>query len=1777
MASQNQLAITGKVTSTQGAALPFLKIELRDSAGPYGLIEITYADDAGNFSFVPSLPVSSFITQGKIVPQYSVYLGSQLLDQQTIPYKDQQIVPLSVDDKLYQTAMNSEDGQNTVISGSLAMTQSGTPVTNVRIDLTDASRSYPYLISSTNTGNKGQFSFSLPNKLVSQILAQSNNFAYSIYVGKMLVATQVVPYTAGQQLKLGVEDVAYNDAVSQNNTPISANIAGQVTLNTSKAGAANVTVELADSQTTNLGVMGNVAADNAGNFTISLLDAASIWLTGQTVLPVYNVYYGSTLLSSKQMIFDGGSIALGVDDNAYNQASGGGGDTPPDFQTLVDQITDIRVQKANAFQSLNVEREALKIAQYNLAYASENGLDTTAINGAISTHTQNVNNLSASYSGILDNEQATLTQFFSYYDTQQYAVSQLGDKTPILFFPVRIETSFQSNSGSPQLWVRIFPDDIAVDTHEQLLSQSEIDQGEQYWQSVADAGSNDVAKTQAWDLLCRSFGYERAAWVTLQTKPASLTTTPLVFPSLTPKADSWTQQPVTRILPDAFVVMCYTSTDFSSPNFSAQTNSIPDEIKMGLDPNNNINFNQTGGDIVADPAADIDWLIHFDAAVAKGLGVKIPIDSASFTNGFTRIVVLGVKTSLNTTQSQQRLQDLINSHHYTDGFSLLAQGTSTNNTDTAYSGYSSVDFGNDTTYATEEEGDLFTPTTANRSKTDGQILCEALGIDYDPLYHIFHSNGYDIRDSMNINIALWATSWGYYLSDMMAPLVSSTTVDQLRDFFSDYVRSRGALPSIRSGLQPYGILPATVYSRMNWGTDPMAGLYSNVHNVTSILDTHFTQFASAIPNATGTLGSDSGGSSSSQTLFDILGQNAVSQDMVQRVGVGSGYIWNNLAYADREGQLTQQWLGMQTNAMNRINAESGLQLNPFPKISQLNFMPEHSSMTIPLVADATVDKNSTLPGIGNSEINYLQLIGMATFTELRDENYERYQINAQQLPDASLYKYTRQSLMLEYFNTACKLLNISDAQRYEPELVNVLGSDQKPPSNPESPFTLYTGNSRWSVMATPYNGYPTVADFIDSPQGLQMPEAANVVQTRNSILQLSQNTVGQLNLLTSELIDATAYRLDTWRLALVNQRLDDLRGIVDGSSSRNEGIIIGAYGWVENIKPQGTKTTVAPPTSNFTGTIYSDSGNEGYIHAPSINQAAAAAVLRNGYVTRANSSNSSVLSVNISSERVRAAEAILEGLRNGQPIGQLLGAQFEQRLRDEYIYDTAHSQFIDPFISNFRENFTLTNTVTAYDPSLGIENIKAANVLDGLKLANAFNTANDNISTFYTSNPALTSLPPINPSLPANMTNIADAITYELNWLVDILDATGDMATAEGVFQLVQGNQVRASAITDAISKGNYIPDIQLIDNPKTGTSVNQRFTLHLEPDNTTPPYWSSTHSARSKAEPYLNRWIGELLGDPAHIKCKVTNTATNTDSEILLSYLAIQPLDLVYMVNDELTDDASELALRIRSYQRTHDSLNSSTGLAINYSQYITSGGFSFEEILPLLKYLRSLIISCRALKTTDYITPTDAGGVSNQYDFTDYKQRATNARTDLGNAWSDLNTANSAFIDTTGIATIKAKLFVLSAYGFDQTVYEYIDTTSNDFNTLKSYANAVVAAAKARLDQYDALNISSLTIPPADADEFVSTCLQGLQAIFGRKFNALPLFTLRTQEHDILYNELTGGSTLGTLLNDQTGNPFVVDEWASGIAKIRKNVANYELTAIMASAINLDSFITN
>lgn len=1419
-----------------------------------------------------------------------------------------------------------------------------------------------------------------------------------------------------------------------------------------------------------------------------------------------------------------------------------------EYNEIVSQITRVRKTKANLNHSLLTTKQQL-IRNSNLLSAAINrNQDGRLIIENIDRLRSQIQIIHQDLVLISREEVSLSDQIVSIFGNYQNLVNQMDDQYPILFLPVRIETVF--NASPRQLWVRIFPDEIAVDTHETALTQSEIDEGKRYWTQWVSA-ANEEEQIQAWDLLCRSFSAERAAWVALQMTPENIEQNPpveaLVFPSIAPKEDSWTKQPESNVMPDAFVVYAFGK---DGSRVTRSLSPIPDQLKMGIDPaldpdEETVSFDQQDvGSLENELVSDeqVDWMIHFDAAIEKGLGARIPITAAQYEQGFERIMVVGIKATLTTEASRERLEALIHNHHYTDGFSLLKQGSNTNNTEEDYSGFTAAEFGNKTTYATERKAPLFTPVAYNSQKSDGQVLCEALGIEYETLHHIFQSDGTDIRSVIGYHTLAFQTHLGYMAAELLPAFGDRLAIQEdLRPLYVNYFRSRGALPSIRSGNQPYGILPTSVFSRLEWDrSDPKQQIQPVVWEFGHAIDRGYTYVMGELPTNLRPV----------QHVSNVLAKHAVSTDYVQRIGVSSGYAWNNIEYAALKYPEHRRWEEQQQLRIDRMIAEMQLPLKADAKGLQINYLEKQSNVDWSTVYPGA-NENEPLPQVSDVG-NILDLLATATFDELRDEDYERYGVRSEMVEEAfsksMLYTFSRQSLMLEYYEAACELLRIDPEQRMENEFINII--DEKEIPEREGPMgKLKAGPSRFEVMEMHYEGQ-RVSDLLSSEEARNIPSARNLVGAKEAALSLGRIVVKDFDLIVREGIDGVAYRLDTWRLVLVNERLNRLRGIADGSLDRNKGIYLGAYGWVENISRQTGLESTGSPTADgqFPDTLLVDRDNKGYIHAPTLNQAVTGAVMRSGYTQRATQEEENPLSVNLSSERVRAALDLMEGVRNGQNLGVLLGYEFERKFRELYQNNT-----VNEVIYNLRKAYPLDNLVVevAPDPEV-VEKIHARNVVNGNKLIELYQDGEIQEIIIASNIPE----------------GIEDLLIQAVDFTWNLADAVADISTTEGIFQVVQGNTIKGGAVADALSKGRLMNEPDVIPSGKDGIRIPQRFTMHFDTQSplNTHNGWDqiSGSTVRKAAEPYINKWLSSLLPDPSTIYVQVIAVEPDTVHWVTATDINLHPCDLLYLTGEDLKDGDDQLSLIIKQYVRKTELYDRTLRLSIDYDQKPGAEYFSFAELHPVLLYAEKLLNSARPLDTHDYMLPHETEQTVKLYDINDLTTRFNTARAALSSARTTLQNALNA--SPFNAHNVVHALYALSFFGIEQTVFEFTaDLNPEDEARLQQAGQAVLDKAREKWDR----SVIETAVPGAgdDPTEYVTRVLEAFKAVLDPNYVVLPLFRVRPEEQSYLSLMLNHSSTLK---NDHLDNDLLTEEWMSGIAKVQKTAEHYELLTLLASTVD-------
>lgn len=329
------------------------------------------------------------------------------------------------------------------------------------------------------------------------------------------------------------------------------------------------------------------------------------------------------------------------------------------------------------------------------------------------------------------------------------------------------------------------------------------------------------------------------------------------------------------------------------------------------------------------------------------------------------------------------------------------------------------------------------------------------------------------------------------------------------------------------------------------------------------------------------------------------------------------------------------------------------------------------------------------------------------------------------------------------------------------------------------------------------------------------PGQPRLAAFRAALQVLAQVPVSRLDTFAYPVLALGHIRHDAWQTSLAMARLTTLR------KASPTGLVGGGFGWLLDVRR-------ASELPAFTAE---------FVHAPSHDHAAAAAVLRSAAV-RADSAGSAHADIDLSSRRVRLAHWLVNGVRNGRQLKELLGARFERRLKEA-------------------GGGALLPQLRAQFPG-GL----ASGILDGL---------------------ALRAAPPA----------IADAAyTTALAELQDAFDALADAITAETVYQTVRGNPSRALVEVDDLVRGETPPELEVTESPRLGTRVTFRVAAVVPADQAAPG-WPVAHTPRADADPMVNAWCGHVLGPAASTVVTVDGDDGSAVS-VGLDRLAIGALDVV-------------------------------------------------------------------------------------------------------------------------------------------------------------------------------------------------------------------------------------------------------------------------------------------
>lgn len=1100
---------------------------------------------------------------------------------------------------------------------------------------------------------------------------------------------------------------------------------------------------------------------------------------------------------------------------------------------------------------------------------------------------------------------------------------------------------------------------------------------EQAWREGADGG----AEERAVKLLTDKLGdEERARLLWSVSRPlgfndpppgekapaeASLLVVPLLLPAAgDAPAQSWSSPPVVKLLPEQ--LLCVVETAGGRVERLGEPIELP--LQVGPDPSADEGspdlrpIPETGELEVSDA---LRWTVDFERAVKVGMGFTIPLSVDQWEAGADRVTVVGVRLGDDPEEGGRKHLEELLAHHRDgrSGLELIAQGTPTNNTEDDAAGWTraeEADAAFDRLRDAIDLGEAADPPPPALARADGRWLADGLGIDPALLRAVAGAGGADQAEARLMNAALWPATLGYFLDTMMEPLIGEETVDQARWFFTSHVSGRGPLPPIRIGQQPYGIVPAIAFDRTKKraaaadgdGKEEREQFLLRLHRLLHLADDDWGKMSQEVVSL-GTPGADV-----EAALLEVLGLHPSSAEFHYRYAQSLAHLFNLAG-------LFGLWQLLLTALLRAALDQPALDLlmrlgdgeKRRPAILDKYFLGRQGRLLGAIVDDRPLSEADPVRVWTDDGANYLTWLAGAASSGLEELRQQQGFVEGRP-PNVLLYLLLRHALLLGYADAGVRLhraANVPAAQvkalRREPPFVHVADAG--------------ASESRWAPLFKQ-------DDAITGEPGLTVAEAvakrlwggdetAQLTAQIEAVKRLADLPTARLERLLAEHVDTCSYRFDAWRTGWLAHRLEQMR------EQRPRGVHVGAFGWLLDVRRSEAQRTPVEPLGGELEKLFQAAGdpvlerdpaNGGFVHAPSTDQAVTAAVLRAGYLSNAADGNPEPLQVNLSSERVRLALSTLDGIRNGQRMGALLGYRLERGLHDGH-----PGLELDRFILPLRTAFPLVaqriRTTRAAD---GVRAAAARNVADGLRIVEHVESS-AGLDRYPFGRADL---------LPADATAAERAaIEAEVRRLRDVNDAVGDLLLAESVHQATQARYDRSAAALDTVSTGGWPPDPEVVRTPRPGVALTHRLALQLDPDAAA----AADATPRAAAEPRLDRWLETVLPDLADVRARATWSdpraadpeAVSGEVTVSLTELGLRPVDLLAIVHADGGQQMAELDDRVVAQALRAGSVPLDVLPQIRYLDPV-GGAIRVFDVAAPVRRLRSLVGRARPLRPGDW-----------------------------------------------------------------------------------------------------------------------------------------------------------------------------------------------------------------
>lgn len=1272
-------------------------------------------------------------------------------------------------------------------------------------------------------------------------------------------------------------------------------------------------------------------------------------------------------------------------------------------------------------------------------------------------------------------------------------VGTLDGRQPVAMLPVRIETRFASPT---KLRIRVFPDQLHIDAHEPALTADEREGARWYWNQRWAAGLDDTAAaTDAWRQLTERFRPGRAAYLVQAMTPANSPHDGAPqFPELPTRATPWGRAPEATALPDRFCVVGLSQQDGQwVERFREWGKHVPDRLAVGMDPVQ-VKSPATEGHLPVDEGTR--WLR--EPELAKDQGMLIEVSNSSLANGVDRLVVLGVDWTQSPEQAARSLSSLLTAQRYAGHLGFVAQGTPTNNTSEGRSGWTS-DAG-----AAAKALDPVAPVATVDEWSAGPRLAQALGLSPSVFAAL---PGADLREhawASALTDVLWRSTGGHYLADMLDPLAEDPQVDaNLREFMRRNMFACGPLPTLRVGAQPYGVLPVVSSIHFDPGPDQAAKL---VRRVATLMRDIVRPSIADVPHL--------------RRAGEDQNVDAVLLALLQRTPVPWTFRFRSITGpVERQNtsfrwDLQHNWQRSWTTAM-----WTGLGVFTTARISELTHGKDHP-LPVPLV------RKSGEP----DPIGYLTEIA-----ELAKDQNGLLALNLRENSLTLLEALAACSAAVELQRCALKSLvhklqlgpeDLSDLPALRklavptPDMLRV----EPPPVVAPSLLDFRSGRQLAEAVVPEVSELPLgqhvavefaekVRDGVAALLGAPTKPHYWLARTHEALRTLAQAPPDQLEWAFRGHLDLYATRLDAWFTGLASHRLADQRAAAPG------GVHLGCWGFVENLRRD----------------VGSGTESLGYVHTPSLAHAASTALLRNGRLAN-RGADGEAFDLEVTSERVRRAQWLLDGVAQGQRLAALLGYRLERRLREAGLEMMRYQMPL-------RRTAPLRGPDVAPDTS--VEVLAARDVVDGVTLLDRWREDQEEVLADVAAHAKLTTWP----------TGHATRLRAVIDDINDSYDAVSDLLVAESVHQAAVGNLDRSAAALMAHDRHGRAPDLDFIASPQSGHTVAHRVAVVLQ-DATLGPGWR--RDARGAAEPLLDAWVARLLGDPAKWQFSAVLTAGGTTtvlSPVSAADLGLGPLSLALAAQRPGEGRPSELEQRVALAFAAQAGADPTAELKLlpDPPGTTATGGLA---LLATLGEWVAKVAGAVPLTAGDFVSGGDESpmGAPGSADTAELASRVAATRSRLGGVIAALTGASDG--DRRARALLDAAAFA-GPDALPRVPANHPDAAQE----LGAQVTETVARLTALAQKVDAATAEP---PPTAADQLVALNIELVHTMLGAAQPVLPKWSLA--DHAAVAGSLNARAVL------LAGDPTAPAAWLQRSALVRPELDAFAGLLLHAEATGAD-----